>query len=182
MSQPAEAWDNQLGRVSKEIEKGIPEASLSSLGKAVTMARGAIPKDVWNPKVLGELGLKEPDSAKVVQNGSRTPIPLSAGSQRSGKAELPRPKRNIKKRTYGDASFEGYGEGFVDDETGYSTGGDGDDRAGRKRPKKVCSLLLHSIAWLTNKRLSRTWRKLPSHVRIVMALAALEFESRNSRF
>ena len=55
-----------------------------------------------------------------------------------------RPKRNVKKRTYGDSSFEGYGEGYVDDdmqEMGYSTG-DGEDRGGgRKRPKKVCYLL-----------------------------------------
>lgn len=81
----------------------------------------------------------------------RTPVTQPGGASRVGKGEIPRPKRNVKKRSYGDASFEGYGEGFVDDdnnEMGYSTG-DGEDRAGRKRPKKVCNLLNVQKPWLT---------------------------------
>lgn len=141
MQLPREEWDAKIGR-SAHVERGLPEEALQNLGKAMTMARGAIPKSVWNPSVLGELNSTPAATpAKVVQNGVKTPVPQVAAVPRVGvsKVEVPRPKRNIKKRQYGDSSFEGYGEGYVDDdiqEGGYSTG-DGDDRAGRKRPKKV---------------------------------------------
>jgi len=141
MFAPKEEWDAQNTR-GKEIGRGLPENALASMGKAFTMARGVIPKNSWNNSVLGELvaAPTPAEAAKVVQNGNKTPIPQSAGLARTAKADLPRPKRNVKKRTYGDSSFEGYGEGYADDdaqETGYSTG-DGDDRGGsRKRPKKT---------------------------------------------
>jgi hypothetical protein len=147
MMLPQEEWDAKTGRTA-QVDKGLPEATLANLGKAMTMARGVIPKNVWNPSVLGELNNTAAvvASAKVVHNGVKTPVPqvATAGAVRVNKGEAPRPKRNIKKRQYGDSSFEGYGEGYVDDdlqEAGYSTG-DGDDRAGgRKRPKKVWILL-----------------------------------------
>lgn len=152
MMLPQEEWDAKTGRTA-QVEKGLPEVALANLGKAVTMARGVIPKTVWNPSVLGELNntATNAGNAKVVQNGAKTPIPQVAatGVARPIKGEAPRPKRNIKKRQYGDSSFEGYGEGYVDDdlqEGGYSTG-DGDDRAGGgKRAKKVWNLLnLHDF-------------------------------------
>jgi len=146
MIQPEEVWDSQYRGAAKEIEAGLPEQASTSLGKAVTMARAKyMPKDVWDESILGTHSNKAKDeAAKLAQNGARTPIqqPHHPGVQRASKAELPRPKRNIKKRTYGDASFEGYGEGFVDDlhDNGYSTG-DGDDRnGGRKRPKKSAAM------------------------------------------
>jgi hypothetical protein len=113
---------------------------LPPMTQSMQMAKGTIPKNVWNPSVLGELNhaAAAPVNAKPVQ---KAPLPQStAGTYgRVVKGEMPRPKRNIKKRQYGDSSYEGYGEGYVDDDTGYSTGnGDDDDRAGnRKRPKKV---------------------------------------------
>lgn len=140
---PEEEWDAQYTR-GKDLGKGLSENTLASMSKAFTMARGVIPKSSWNNSVLGEL-VAPPTAAdlKPVQNGNRTPIPQNPGIVRASKSDLPRPKRNVKKRTYGDSSFEGYGEGYVDDdaqETGYSTG-EGDDRGSRKRPKKVCILL-----------------------------------------
>lgn len=141
MQLPQEEWDAKTGR-SAQVEKGLPEEALANLGNAMTMARGAIPKSVWNPSVLGELNSAPTATAgKMVHSGVKTPIPQFAAHPRVGvgKGEAPRPKRNIKKRQYGDSSFEGYGEGYVDDdlqEGGYSTG-DGDERTGRKRPKKV---------------------------------------------
>lgn len=142
---PSTEWDAKYGSTA-QIEKGLPEAALANLGKAMTMARGAIPKSVWNPSVLGELNSAPAAAAtaKGVQNAVKTPVPRVAAPEvsRPVKGEAPRPKRNIKKRQYGDSSFEGYGEGYVDDDLqdgGYSTGGagDDDDRAGgRKRPKK----------------------------------------------
>lgn len=141
MTQPDEVWDSQFGHASKEIETGLPQGIAAQLGKAVTMARGIIPKDAWNNSVLGELvATPTPvEPPKILPNGVKKPPPLAAAVPRPTKVEGPRPKRNIKKRTYGDASFEGYGEGFVDDdaqEGGYSTG-EGDERMGRKRPKKT---------------------------------------------
>jgi Rox3 mediator complex subunit len=145
MLAPDEEWDAQYTR-GKEVGKGLAENVLASQSKAFTMARGAIPKNSWNAAVLGELvsASSQVESAKVMQNGNKTPIPQNPSVARAAKSDLPRPKRNVKKRTYGDSSYEGYGEGYVDDdaqETGYSTG-DGEDRGGsRKRPKKVCNVL-----------------------------------------
>jgi hypothetical protein len=183
MIAPEEEWDAQHTR-GKEIGKGLPENALASMGKAFTMARGVIPKNSWNNSVLGDL-IAAPtptESAKVIQNGNKTSNPQNPSVVRAVKSELPRPKRNVKKRTYGDSSFEGYGEGYVDDdaqETGYSTG-DGDDRGGsRKRPKKVGSLLHLSLPWLTNKRLHKvTASKVHPCVKIVTVLAWLELDNR----
>lgn len=130
---------NELHPWGKDIDKGL-DALLPNIDKALTMAKGVIPKTIFDSSVLGEIGA--PSSAKQVpkQNGARTPIPqASHGGTPRPKSELPRPKRNVKKRTYGDSSYEGYGEGYVDDDApdgGYSTNDDS-----RKRPKKVCNLL-----------------------------------------
>lgn len=144
--QPEEEWNAQNIR-DKGLEGGLSEAVTSAIGKALTMAKGAIPKEAWNHSVLGEVGAPPAaaEPARVMNNGAKASVQQNAGVVRpSTKADVPRPKRNVKKRTYGDSSFEGYGEGYVDDDlqdTGYSTG-DGDDRAGKhKRLKKVGSLL-----------------------------------------
>ena len=147
--QPEEEWNAQNVR-GKALENGLSEAVTSAMGKALTMAKGAIPRDAWNHAVLGEVGVPVApiEPARVTYNGVKAPPLQNTGVTRpTAKTDIPRPKRNVKKRTYGDSSFEGYGEGFVDDElqdTGYSTGdGDGDDKAGvrNKRLKKVSSLL-----------------------------------------
>lgn len=155
MTQPDEVWDSQYSHVSKELETGLPQAATGSLSKAMTMARGVIPKDMWNNSVLGELVSPSTpaEPAKIMQNGIKKQPPQPTGVPRTTKVEGPRPKRNVKKRTYGDASFEGYGEGYVDDdaqEAGYSTG-EGDERLGRKRPKKVCNLI-HQDGSMANRR------------------------------
>ncbi|KAH8821847.1 Rox3 mediator complex subunit-domain-containing protein [Xylogone sp. PMI_703] len=135
---PDEEWEvhNRRGR---EIEKGMAELASNSLGRAMTMAKGVVPKELWNSSVLGELAAQDHTSI-VKQATSKLPTAASAPAVRepiNARTEIPRPKRNIKKRTYGDSSFEGYGEGYVDDDMqeGYSTG-DGDERgAGKKRKK-----------------------------------------------
>jgi hypothetical protein len=148
MTQSDEVWDSQYGQVAKEIKTGLPDQNVASLGKAFTMARLKSMGDAWDEGILGSHSNKARDeAAKLAQNGARTPVQMPQAQnpaiQRASKGEPPRPKRNIKKRSYGDASFDGYGEGFVDDDLhdgGYSTG-EGDDRNGRKRLKKVCGLL-----------------------------------------
>jgi hypothetical protein len=161
MHAPEEEWDAQYTR-GKEIGKGLPENVKASMGKAFTMARGTIPKSSWNAAVLGELiyAPSQTESAKATQNGIKIPVPQNPSVVRTAKSDLPRPKRNIKKRTYDDTSFEGYAEGFMDDdaqETGYSTA-EGDDRGGsRKRPKKVCSMLYLQDCMANNEKTA------PSH-------------------
>lgn len=159
MMKPAEEWDAEnIG--ANDITKGLSEATLSNIGKAFTMARGAIPKSLWDCSVLGEVAsTKVPvEPVKQAQNGVKPVMVQNPGVPRALKGDLHRPKRNVKKRTYGDSSFEGYGEGFVDDEaqeTGYSTT-EGDDRAGsRKRPKKVCICYSCCVSWLTNNKSSQ---------------------------
>ena len=160
MMQPEEQWESEMVR-GHEMDKGLPDAVNASMGKALIMARGKVPKAAWNPAILGEVAApSQPASepAKGMPSGSKTPVPQAGAVARAGKADIPRPKRNVKKRSYGDASYEGYGEGYVDDDNhdvGYSTG-DGDDRGGRKRPKKVGSLLHIHVRgpWLT--RITKT--------------------------
>ncbi|KAG9229132.1 Rox3 mediator complex subunit-domain-containing protein [Amylocarpus encephaloides] len=132
--QPDEEWEAQHVR-GQEIEMGLPNHVQSIMGPAFRMARGKIPKNLWDSSVLGEVA----QAPKAMSNGAKTPLPQNAALARAAKGEIPRPKRNVKKRSYGDSNFESYGEGFVNVENqdaGYSTG-EGDDRGGRKRPKKT---------------------------------------------
>ncbi|KAH6987591.1 Rox3 mediator complex subunit-domain-containing protein [Ilyonectria sp. MPI-CAGE-AT-0026] len=130
----------------REITDGLSDISLASLGRAVTMAKGPIPKGVWDSSVLGDIApsngdSKQPSSARPT--APNTPLAGAPGAVNRLKSQGPpgsdplRPRRNIKKRTYGDSSYEGYGEGFPDDdagvEAGYSTG---EGEGGQKRRKK----------------------------------------------
>ncbi|KAK7421754.1 hypothetical protein QQX98_001968 [Neonectria punicea] len=131
----------------REITDGLSEISLASLGRAVTMAKGPIPKSVWDTTVLGDIGPsngdpKQPSSARPT--APNTPLAGAPGAVNRLKSQGPpgqdpaRPRRNIKKRTYGDSSYEGYGEGFPDDDAGMDTGySTGEGEGGQKRRKKV---------------------------------------------
>jgi hypothetical protein len=134
-------------RTGQEIERSLSQMVLSKLPAALSMARGQIPKTSWDSSVLGELDIPETKNAAVsvasklsAPGMQRTSSHLSA-TGKSGKADAPRPKRNVKKRGYEESSFEGYGEGYVDDEAdGGYTSGEGDERGvSQKRRKKVGS-------------------------------------------
>jgi len=144
MREPEHEWTvNQ--RLGKEIERGLPQNVRGALPAAMTMAKGATPKQMWDSSVLGELDIPEKKAAAQVPSK-----PISVGMQRTSsqqsaarltKQDMARPKRAVKKRGYDESSFEGYGEGYVDDDmvdAGYSTG-EGDERGGSKRRKKVGS-------------------------------------------
>ena len=132
----------------REIGDGLSDTTLSSLGRAMTMSKGTISKSVWDASVLGELAPASGDPSKAPSatkpTTPNTPSALNPAVPPRAKLQgLPgqdpaRPKRNIKKRGYGDSSFEGYGEGFPDDDggvdTGYSTG---EGEGGQKRRKKA---------------------------------------------
>lgn len=126
----------------RDIGDGLSETTLSSLTRAMTMSKGPIPKSVWDVSVLGELGSANGDNAKAGGGKLTTPnTPLATTPGATGRSNLKappgqdpaRPKRNIKKRGYGDDSFEGYSESFAED-GGYDTG---DGEGGQKRRKKV---------------------------------------------
>ncbi|KAG6013431.1 hypothetical protein E4U43_007294 [Claviceps pusilla] len=115
----------------RDISDGLSEATLSSLGRSMTMAKGPVPKSVWDTSVLGDLlptigNASKPTSGKP--STSNTPLISTPNPMIRSKSQLPpghdpnRPRRNIKKRTYGDSSYEGYGEGFPDDDVGLDTG------------------------------------------------------------
>lgn len=129
----------------KEIANGLSDMTISLLGRAMTMAKGTIPKPVWDTSVLGDLTPSNGDVSKASSKpatpgtplaSTPTNVPRSKHSLAIGH-DPTRPKRNIKKRAYGDNSYEGYGEGFPDDDGGYSTN-DGD--GAQKRRKKVNTL------------------------------------------
>ena len=130
----------------REIADGISEATRSSLGRAMTMAKGPIPRAIWDTSVLGDVmpsnGTTKPTTPSTplaTTPGAAAPAPPRPKQPHPPGDDPTRPRRNIKKRSYGDSSFEGYGEGFPDDDggvdTGYSTG---DGERGNKRRKKVC--------------------------------------------
>ncbi|KAK6066854.1 Rox3 mediator complex subunit [Seiridium cupressi] len=128
----------------KEIQRGFSDQVLASLSRATTMAKGPIAKQVWDSSVLGDLA---PAVAKKTKDdlsklGASTPAAQATGTTKPNNLQVPqadRMRRNGKKRSYQDSSFEGYGDGFPDDdlgaETGYSTG-EGDDRSAKKRRKQ----------------------------------------------
>ncbi|KAK4127373.1 mediator of RNA polymerase II transcription subunit 19 [Parathielavia appendiculata] len=143
---PQDVWDVHYVR-GKEIDKGFSNEARQKLPRSVTMGKGTVPKSLWDSSVLGDLapgkGEKRAESARPT--APSTPLPTAAVLPRP-KVGTPLPqdaartKRNAMKRSYGDSSFEGYGEGFPDDETGAETGystGEGDMFSGQKRRKKV---------------------------------------------
>lgn len=144
---PDDVWDAQFVR-GKDIRHGFHSEVKQKLSRATTMGKGIVPKTLWDSSVLGDLAPGKADRQTPSARPTAPGTPLAtAGPQAMQRAKVGTPvaqdaarsKRNIKKRSYGDSSFEGYGEGFPDDdlgaETGYSTG-EG-EMAGQKRRKKV---------------------------------------------
>jgi hypothetical protein len=155
MAVPPDEWHAQHVQ-GHEIAAGLSTEVLEKLPRAMTMSKGTIPKSQWDRSVLGDLDLADSRKRSAVSSpikGSTTPglqarlgqsqhSPSPQQQHRSvSSPDLSRPKRKVKQRSYGDTSFEGYGEGFVDDdilEAGYSTG-EGEDA---KRRKKVRACFL----------------------------------------
>ena len=145
-------WDVHQVK-GKELGSGLSESALSSLGRALTITPGPVPKAVWDSSVLDEQSLSGGvDGVKPKPSTPGTPLAATPGTNNRTKPNFPpghdpsRPKRSIKKRAYGDSSFEGYGEGFPDDDGGYSTG---DGEGGSKRHKKASSFGILKFLLLT---------------------------------
>jgi hypothetical protein len=139
-----EQW--QAENATRKIE--ITPDFRSTLLKAMEMRPGTTRNhEMWEdvlghekarPITMPEVPVKKtlPVAAPVQRpNGVVRPNGLNA-------ADVVRPRRANKKRSYADNSFEGYGDGFVDDDGdldagAYSNSEDGGGGLGRKKRKKV---------------------------------------------
>ncbi|KAG6321838.1 hypothetical protein E4U44_004567 [Claviceps purpurea] len=144
-------WDVQHVK-GRKVSDGLSESTLSSIRRATNLARGPVPKSVWDVSVLGDLSAYRANALRMnaakppESNTSLSSTPSAATPSAMGrpKPRVPpghdpnRPRRNIKKRSYGDSSYEGYGEGLpdedVDMDAGYSIA---EGQGTLKRRKKV---------------------------------------------
>ena len=148
---PEEEWYNQKV-AGKAVENGLSGATTAKLEKAMQMQPGPVPNNNYWEDVLGHEKTKPvsagPDpkvkptiSTAQTNGGVNGARPHAINTQAAG-SEVARPKRTAKKRRYDDLSFEGYGEGYVDDEAdimdagGYSSG-DGAPRGNASKKRKM---------------------------------------------
>ena len=154
---PTEEWHVQKV-AGKQFDTGLSEDTWARLERAMTMEPGPLPG--FDASILGidtpiappaAVETKTPaQPANVIQRQPGQPngiaqTPHSGANPSTG--DPPRPKRTGRKRRYDEHSFEGYGEGYVDDDgdagAGYSTSERDDKRdtgSGKKKRKKVCSV------------------------------------------
>ncbi|KAI1486378.1 Rox3-domain-containing protein [Biscogniauxia mediterranea] len=139
-------WHNRVV-AGREIERGFSQIVQANLTRATTMARGPIPKNAWDNSVLGDLAPGNVSKKTNYEPAARSTAPGTPALSATGAAvkaskplaaQVDRTRRLGKKRSYQDTSFEGYGEGYADDDNGgYSTG---EDRSSKlKRRKQVPS-------------------------------------------
>lgn len=148
---PDEEWHNQKV-VGKEVEKGLGDALLAKLDRAMKMEPGPVPNnEIWedllgHEKAKQILAPADVPAKKSIPNPTNTVRPNIQSNTTNTIAraagEVARPKRSGKKRRYDEDSFEGYGEGYVDDDgdpggAGYSSGdGEGSRRGGSSKKKR----------------------------------------------
>ena len=128
---PEEEWHNQKAH-GKSIQKGLSESTVAKLEKAFLLHPGPVPDGTKWEDILG-IDRPNPSASlnnnKVRKDSKSNGNPSATASNTpttvAGANETIRARRNTKKRRYDDGSFEGYGEGFVDDEMdheGYESG------------------------------------------------------------
>ncbi|CAI4210492.1 unnamed protein product [Parascedosporium putredinis] len=145
----------------REIQDGFSDTTMASLPKALSMLKGKVRKEHWDPYILGSLespaqlmdnSSNTVNSAKASELntpvGGSTPAAssrLKVMSQTLAPGQDPsRSRRSVKKRPFGDGN-DSYGDGFDDD--GGSSTGDGEDRNGTKRRKRLVSVTLLGVQW-----------------------------------
>lgn len=148
---PDEEWHNQKV-LGKEVEKGLGEGMFAKLERAMKMEPGPVPNNEAWEDILGhekakpipppaELATKKP-LQYTTQNAKPNSQSNLGNTNATPSAEILRPKRSGRKRRYDEHSFEGYGEGYVDDDGdlgigGYSSGdGEGSKRGGSSKKKR----------------------------------------------
>jgi hypothetical protein len=143
-----EQW--QAENAAKKIE--ITPEFRSILVKAMEMRPGTTRNsEMWEDSLGHEKArpVAMPEVPVKKNLPTATPAHRPNGAVRqppSNATDIIRPRRANKKRSYADNSFEGYGDGYVDDEGdldagAYSNSEDGGGGPGRKKRKKVELLL-----------------------------------------
>lgn len=167
-----EEWHNQ--RVAgKDVEKGLSEPTKAKLHSALHLQPGQVPNTIWDWEEV--LGHEKPkivaSTANAKTNPSLTATPsgyingTDAANATTVGSEAIRPKRVGRKRRYDDYSFEGYGEGYVDDDAEIVEGdGDssGDGGSTAKKRKKV-NFLQNSTHLLLMSLVFQGLRSFESH-------------------
>ena len=146
---PEVEWQNQKV-ASKEVSKGLSASALSALDKAVKLEPGPVPRNEEWENILGHEKVKHggPPSPRPGHKiadamGSKKPARTNGFVNGAGQEQGDgiRARRSGKRRRYDDESFEGYGEGFVDDDREDAGGYSSDERASKKKRRKVrCDL------------------------------------------
>jgi hypothetical protein len=143
---PEGQW--QAENAAKRIE--ITPEFQSTLAKAMEMRPGTTRNNEMWEDILGHEKVRPVATPEVP---AKKNLPPTAPPQRpngavrqppSNVTDVIRPRRANKKRSYADNSFEGYGDGYVDDDGdldagAYSNSEDGGGGPGRKKRKKVDS-------------------------------------------
>lgn len=148
---PDEEW-NLRNLEGKEVQKGLSSGTLAKLEKAMQMQPGPLPDnskweevlgiDKPKPVLAGADPKVRPSISTAPTNGLINGYRPHAINTQITSSEAARPKRTAKKRRYDDSSFEGYAEGFMDDEAdimdpgGYSSG-DGASRSNASKKRKT---------------------------------------------
>ena len=150
---PYEEW--QVQKVgAKDVGKGLSSSALAKLEKAVKLEPGTVPKnDEWE-SILGHEKLKPGSPLETeVKPSHRTKEKMNGhpngAGQPSGDSDTIRARRTGKRRRYDDESFEGYGEGFVDDDRDDADGLSSDGGGKKKKRRKVRPPCPLGSVWLT---------------------------------
>jgi len=177
---PDEEWEIQKV-AGKQLDKGLSGATIAKLEKAMKLVPGPVPKnDEWE-NILGLEKLKGP--IPTVETKVRPVLPATSKmgktnghvngmtvQTQAAAGDIVRPKRTGRKRRYDEHSFEGYGEGFVDDEGdiidagGYSSGeGSRKSSVSKKKRKKARTEQLDvSPALLADFVLEQDYANMPT--------------------
>lgn len=151
---PEEEFHNQRVH-GKDVRNGLPVELKAMLGKAMELQPGKIPDNDYWQDLLGIEKVKPFDpAAKPVKSALATKVNGQSNGQINGNTQTGstavnssqpnepiRARRTGKRKSYGDSSYEGYGDGYVDDDmeqNGYSSGESRSTRTsqgGRKRRK-----------------------------------------------
>jgi len=156
---PDEEWHNQKV-IGRDVEKGLVDGMLAKLDCAMKMEPGLVPNNEAWEDILGHEKAKPiPSPAELATKKPLPPITNNAKpnhntpSNTSGtpSAEVARPKRSGRKRRYDEHSFEGYGEGYVDDDGeigggGYSSGDGEGSRGSSKKKRKIVGPIVSSLS------------------------------------
>jgi hypothetical protein len=153
ISWPEEEWQNQKVGAAN-VHNGLSNSILAKLEKAMQMQPGPVPNNSeWEDQLgMEKAKLVEVKASKLPQATTNTKINGRLNGT-TAEAEAIRPKRTGRKRRYDEHSFEGYGEGYVDDDVdigGYSSGDTQFSRrsSSNKKRKKVYSLTVKPLGSL----------------------------------